>query len=514
MAQTRIFFLRNSKKSCTFAAEIENNVPAWDKNLNRHSMSAIIGRAEEQRQLSLLANSSKAEFIAVYGRRRVGKTYLITEHFRDQLAFYASGVLNAKTLQQKEAFCAALDKIGALGNEHESWMKLFGTLQNALQLRVDAGQQTIVFLDEIPCFDTQRADFVPALDHFWNTWASHYANIKLIVCGSATSWIVKNIVDSHGGLHDRLTFEMHLHPFTLAETEQYLQNSGVKWTRMMIAQAYMAFGGIPYYMSLILPGESLAQALDRLYSKPTGILRREYERLFASLFKIPEPYMNIISILSKNHKGLTREEIAGKMRMQSGGTLTKWLRDLKNCDFIRSYRVYSRKIKQNSELYTLTDMFTIFHLHFHAVIGEEEKFFSKNLKTSDLLAWQGLAFERVVMQHIPQIKQSLGIHGIEVDYYQWRSSSSSPAAQIDLILDRADGIVNICEMKFSQTPYLIKKAEYDKLQNRLFAFQSETQINKGIQLTFITSYGLHPNEYANDVVQQVTLEDLFIEKTK
>lgn len=474
-------------------------------------MATIIGRAEEQRQLNLLANSSKAEFIAVYGRRRVGKTYLITEHFRDQLAFYASGVLNAKTIQQKEAFCASLEKIGVLGSEHDSWMKLFGKLQEALQARVDAGQPTIIFLDEIPCFDTQRAEFVPALDHFWNTWASHYANIKLIVCGSATSWIIKNIIDSHGGLHDRLTFEIHLHPFSLAETEQYLFSNSVKWTRTMVMQAYMAFGGIPYYLSLVQPNESLAQALDRLYSKSTGILRREYDRLFASLFKIPEPYMNIITVLSKNYMGLTRDEIADKMHMQSGGTLTKWLKDLKNCDFIRSYRVYSRKIKQNSELYALTDMFTIFHLHFHTIIGEEEKFFSKNLKTSNLLAWEGLAFERVAMQHIRQIKQCLGISGIEVDYYQWRSTSSSPAAQIDLILDRADGIINVCEMKFSQTPYLIKKAEYDKLQNRLFTFQAETQMDKGMQLTFVTLFGLQPNEYANDVVQQVTMDDLFAE---
>lgn len=474
-------------------------------------MTAIIGRSEEQRQLNLLAKSSKAEFIAVYGRRRVGKTYLITEHFRNQLAFYTSGVLNAKTLQQKESFCASLEKIGALGDEHDSWMKLFGKLQEALQARVDAGLTTIIFLDEIPCFDTQRAAFVPALDHFWNTWASHYANVKLIVCGSATSWIVKNIIDSHGGLHDRLTFEIHLHPFSLTETERYLLSNGIKWTRTMITQAYMVFGGIPYYYSLVQPNESLAQALDRLYSKQTGILRREYDRLFASLFKIPEPYINIITVLSKNQKGLTRDEIAGKVHLQSGGTLTKWLKDLKNCDFIRSYRVYSKKIKQNSELYALTDMFTIFHLHFHTIIGEEEKFFSKNLRTSNLLAWEGLAFERVAMQHIRQIKQCLGISGIEVDYYQWRSTYSSPAAQIDLILDRADGIINICEMKFASTPYLIKKSEYEKLKNRVFSFQAESGMNKGMQLTFVTPFGLQTNEYANDVVQQVTLDDLFTE---
>lgn len=478
--------------------------------LNKQTMANIIGRESEIKQLNLLTKSSKAEFIALYGRRRVGKTFLITELFRDKLAFCASGVLNAKPNRQKEAFCEALDKIGATYSVNDTWMKLFGNLQKALQNRVDQGLLTIIFLDEIPCFDTQRSDFVPALDHFWNTWAAQYTCIKLIVCGSATSWIIKNIVDSHGGLHDRLTYEIHLHPFSLSETEQYLIANNIRWRRLMITQAYMAFGGIPYYLSLIQPDESLAQTLDRLYSKNSGILRREYERLFASLFKAPEPYMNIISALEKNKKGLTRDEIASKLHIQSGGQLTKLLKDLKNCDFIRSYRVYNKKIKKNSELYALTDMFTLFHLHFQSVIGEEEKFFSKNSKSSDILAWEGLAFERVAMQHINQIKQSLGISGIGVDYYQWRSSNSTPAAQIDLILDRADDIVNICEMKFSHVPYLIKKSEYEKLQNRMFAFQNESQINKGILLTFVTPYGLQSNEYAHDVVQQVCLDDLFL----
>ena len=480
--------------------------------LKVYAMANIIGRETEKRQLDIMAKSPKAEFVAVYGRRRVGKTYLITEHFRDKLSFYASGVLNAKTVRQKEAFCTALEKIGANGGQTDSWMSLFGALREGLQKRVEAGLTTVIFLDEIPCFDTQRSDFVPALDHFWNTWAARYPNIKLIVCGSATSWIVKNIVDSHGGLHDRLTFEIHLHPFTLAETEFYLNANGIHWTRLMIAQAYMAFGGIPYYLSLIQQGESLVQSLDRLYSKPTGILHREYERLFASLFKQPEPYLNIVSILSKNKKGLTRDEIADKLHIQSGGTLTKLLNDLKNCDFLRSYRVFGRKIKQNSEIYALTDMFTLFHLHFNAVVGEEESFFSKSSRTSVMLSWEGLAFERVAMQHINQMKQSIGISGIRVNYYQWRSNASSPAAQIDLVLDRADDMVNVCEMKFSHTPYLISKAEYEKLQNRLFAFQNETQMNKGLLLTFITPYGLKENEYANEVVQQVRLDDLFLPK--
>lgn len=473
-------------------------------------MSNIIGRDTEQKQLEYLTKSKKAEFIAVYGRRRVGKTFLITEYFRDRLTFYASGVLNGNASRQKAAFYLALEQIGVSGNASDSWMEMFARLREGLQVRVDSGKLTIIFLDEIPCFDTQRSEFIPALDHFWNTWASHYPNIKLVVCGSATSWIIKNIIDNHGGLHDRLTFEIHLHPFTLAESEQYLTQNGIKWTRLMITQAYMFFGGIPYYLSLLLPNESLMQSLDRLYSKPSGLLRREYDRLLTSLFKSPDSYMKIVNILTKNKKGLTRDAIAEQLHLNSGGQLTKLLTNLKNCDFIRSYRVYGKKIKQNSELYALTDMFTLFHMHFSALIGEEEQYFSKNSHTSTLLAWQGLAFERVAMQHINQIKQCLGISGVGVDYYQWRSKEVSNAAQIDLVLDRTDGIVNVCEMKFSHAPYIIKKAEYEKLQNRLFAFQTETQINKGLQLTFITPMGLHPNEYANEVMQQVKLDDLFL----
>ena len=488
-----------SKNHCNFAADFKHIV-----------MSMIIGRELEQQQLEQLSRSNKAEFIAVYGRRRVGKTYLITEFFRDKLAFYASGVLNAGTVRQKEAFCYALEKIGANGNEKDSWMKLFQRLQEGLQARVGKGQPVTVFLDEVPCFDTQRSDFIPALDHFWNTWAVRYPDIKLIVCGSATSWIVKNIIDSHGGLHNRLTYEIHLHPFTLAQTEQYLNINGIRWTRRMITEAYMIFGGIPYYLSLLQPNESLLQSLDRLYGKSSGILRREYDRLFASLFHAPDPYMDIITVLAKNRTGMTRDEIADKLHINSGGRLSRLLTDLKNCDFIRSYRVYSTKIKRNSEQYALTDMFTLFHLHFNVLVGEEEHFFSKNSNTSVLLSWESLAFERVAMHHINQIKQCLGISGIGVDYYQWRSKISTPSAQIDLILDRADGIVNICEMKFSHNPYLIKKNEYEKLQNRLFAFRSETRINKGIQLTFITPFGLQANEYASEVTQQIKLDDLFV----
>ena len=219
-------------------------------------MSALFGREQEKAQLSQLLNSGKAEFIAVYGRRRVGKTFLIKEHLRDQITFYASGVLNEKTHTQMKAFMQALDSYGAPVPQGKTWMDMFYSLRKLLQPKAESGETCVIFIDEMPCLDTPRSGFVPALDYFWNTWASNYSNVKLIVCGSATSWMIKNLIDSHGGLHDRITSTIHLHPFTLKECEQYLNERRVLWNRNMVLQFYMVYGGIPFYLSLVSPKES------------------------------------------------------------------------------------------------------------------------------------------------------------------------------------------------------------------------------------------------------------------
>ena len=469
----------------------------------------LIGRQTECAQLDYLMQSGKAEFIAVYGRRRVGKTYLLTEHLGERINFYTSGVLNGKPVQQKEAFVHSLEKIGQSASTADTWLTLFSQLEKALQPRLDAGLLTVIFIDEIPCFDTQRSEFIAALDHFWNTWASHYNNMKFIVCGSATSWIISNIVDSHGGLHNRLTFSIHLHPFTLAETEQYFKMRKIAWSRKMLLQAYMAFGGIPFYLSLIMPQESLSQTLDRLYCDADGILHAEYDRLMASLFKAPKVYQDIIMVLASKKQGMTRNEIADRLGSNTGGGLSKALTDLENCDFIRRYYVRAKKIKSNSAIYALTDMFTLFHFYFKDKTHDDKHFFTKHLNEPLVNTWNGLAFERVVMHHINQVQQALGIGGISVEFYQWRSTASTPAAQIDLILDRADGIINICEMKFAPQQYLLSKDEFDKLQNRIWAFQNETGTKKGIHLTMITPYGIQPNTYSYEVQREVKLDDLF-----
>ena len=470
----------------------------------------IIGREHEKEELDMLLKSGKAEFIAIYGRRRVGKTYLVTEYLKDKMVFYASGLLGEKASAQKKAFRIAMDDYG-YPTQADTWLDLFHDLQKMLtqKLKETDKQPCVVFLDEIPCMDTPKSDFLPALDHFWNTWAVGQKQLKLIVCGSATSWIIKNLIDSHGGLHNRMTYEIHLHPFTLEETERFFRSRKFNWTRQVILQAYMMVGGIPYYLGLFRPSESVAQTIDRIYFKPDSILCREYDRLMQSLFNSPEPYMEVMNVLSQNLQGMTRDEIMQKSRMSSGGRLSKILTDLQNCDFIRFYNQRGNTIRTKAGFYAITDLFTLFHHYFSRNLGKVD-FFKTHLNNPTLNTWEGLAFEHVVMLHIPQIKQALGFVSIAVEFYAWRSKTTKPAVRIDLILDRADRIVNVCEIKFARQQYLLSAEEYNKVQARIQNFLVETQIKSGVHLTFITPNGVFPNDYASEITSQVTLEGLFL----
>lgn len=472
-------------------------------------MSNLFGREKEKEQLTQLLRSDKAEFIAVYGRRRVGKTFLIKEYLRDQITFYASGVVGEKAKTQITAFIQALDMHGAPTPKDTSWMELFFSLRKLLQPKAESGETCVIFLDEIPCMDTPHSGFIAALDYFWNTWASEYSNVKLIVCGSATSWMIKNLIDSHGGLHNRITCKIHLHPFNLDECEAYLNQRRVSWNRNMVLQFYMVFGGIPFYLSLVNPKESLPQAVDRLYFHKDAPLSGEYNRMVASLFRSPEPYKKIIEVLSACKHGVTRDRIAQEMKMQTGGNLSKLLKELEECDFVRSYFTREKKVKRTEKLYQLTDMFCLFHLHFAQKGITDGHYWEHHLNTPELNAWSGIAFERAVLHHIEQIKAALGINRIGVEYYAWQSKQSATASQIDLILDRADNIVNLCEIKYSNGEYAITKDEEEKLWRRLQSFVSETGTRQAIRLTLITSYGLKHNVHSSEVAEELTADDLF-----
>lgn len=469
----------------------------------------IIGREREIAQLKQYFDSGKAEFIALYGRRRVGKTFLIRQYFKNDFAFDMTGVLEGTRTEQVAAFHSALKSYGFKGKKCYTWIDIFFNLRQLLETKLEDGKRCVVFIDELSCLDTPKAGFVHALGHFWNSWANWQPQIMLIVCGSATSWMVRNIIDDHGGLHDRITHEIHLHPFTLAETEKYFAANGFTWKRLSILQTYMAVGGVPYYLSLFDKSESPAIGLNRLFFSEDAELQKEYRRLFSSLFRNSDPYLDVISLLAKNSYGLTREEIATALEIDNNGKLGNMLNDLIYCDFIRKYNVREKRIKTNSALYQLTDFYTVFYHTFAAKKIVDEHFWTHNATSSNVKVWYGLTFEKVCRAHINEIKQALGIASVSAEYYSWKSKKLEEGAQIDIIIDRADNIINLCEVKYCDHEYQLDKEEFFKIAHRIEAFQTETETTSSIIPTMITTFGLSKGMYSDQIPVQLTLDDLF-----
>lgn len=452
--------------------------------------------------------SGRAEFIALYGRRRVGKTFLVRSFFKDKFDFYATGIIEGSKDEEMAAFNDALTQYGHTGKAAKTWMEAFGHLAELLKKKGARGRRLVVFIDELPCFDTKNSRFIHALDYFWNSKASWMDNVFFIVCGSATSWMIRNIVDNHGGLHNRITHEMHLQPFTLRTTEEYLKQHRCRWNRLGVLQMYMAIGGVPYYLSLLDYDLSVADNIDKLFFSDGAELKKEYRRLFKSLYKEPENYMGIISLLADHKQGLTRLEIADKMKLPNNGHLSDMLDDLVNCDFLR---LYNNGTKQINGIYQLVDFYTLFYHQFCRKRTTDIHFWRTHLNTPMQNNWYGLAFERICLYHYRQVIRALHLDTIHTEFYSWRSREATPAAQIDLIIDRADGIITICEVKYSRGDYALTKGEYDKLTNRIIAFETETKCKKGVQAVVITTFGLVSNSYSDISTRTVMLDDLFMD---
>jgi len=467
----------------------------------------IIGRYEEQRALQQYVESDKPEFLAVYGRRRVGKTFLIREYFKQNFSFYISGLANATKEEQLENFNAVLSSYSktpysGAGN----WLGAFRQLIHLLEHSRKKGKK-VIFIDEISWFDTPRSGFITGLEYFWNTFASARPDILLIVCGSATSWIVNKILNNRGGLHNRVTRRMSLEPFSLSECEEFLRQKQIVLNRKNIVESYMIFGGIPFYLNMFDKGLSLAQNVDKLCFAKNGTLRNEFSVLFSSLFKNSENYELIVKTLAKKKIGLTREEIIQETKLQGGG-LTTILEELEQCSFIRSYYAYEKRTKDR--LFQLIDFYSLFYLNFIKNNRQNDENYWTNLTGSAKhRAWSGYAFEQVCMQHAAQIRHKLGISGVVTYSAAWRSKKSEPAAQIDLLIDRNDGIINICEMKYSENEFVIDKKQDENLRNKKAAFREETKTRKAVHITMVTTYGVKRNEYWNNIQSEVRMEDLF-----
>ncbi|MBQ9475993.1 MAG: ATP-binding protein [Bacteroidales bacterium] len=455
--------------------------------------------------------SGRAEFVAIYGRRRVGKTFLVDSYFNCSYSFFTTGIIGGKRKEEMTVFYQSLKKAGFKGYKPKTWMDAFSSLSEVLESKKQEGKRRVLFFDELPCFATTGSGFVKALDWFWNTWASKQPDIFMVVCGSATSWIVKNIINNKGGLHNRITHEIHLNPFTLAETSAYLEAEGFVWDEISIIQTYMTLGGIPYYLGLLRPDMSVAQNIDRLFFAPNAELKMEYDRLYKSLFKTPEKYMAIIDLLATNSKtGMTRGEISTALDAESSGHLSERLEDLVNCDFIRLYNIKDKKISSSNGIYQLVDFYSIFYHAFGKNTTTDAAYWTKITKSHKQSIWWGLAYERLCMAHIPQILSALGVESVHTEYYSWRSKDEeNPGAQVDLIIERDDRIINLCEIKYtSSEEYELDADERQKIANRLACFKKNTRTKFGIIPTLITTYGLKKNKHSGFFPQVVTMYDL------
>lgn len=470
----------------------------------------IIGRLSEIDRIKQCTSSPRPEFMVVYGRRRVGKTYLIKEYFNGNFAFYATGVLRGKTREQLKAFNEALKQYGCTEKTVPSdWFEAFRRLRELLEKsfvsRDPESGRKVVFLDEVPWMDTARSDFKVALDLFWNTYGSSVKDLLLIVCGSATSWIIKNILNDKGGFYNRVTRKLNLAPFTLTECEKLIKYNGLIMNRQQILECYMVFGGIPYYINLLDRRLSLAQNIDNLLFNPHGELFNEYDHLFESLFRNHKNHFRLIKAMSDKKYGMQRTELTKKSGVSNGEGLTKALLELEECNFIRKYRNYSKK-EQNC-FYQIIDPFILFALRFHD--NDTVESWSKFTATPAYYSWRGNAFEILCLNHIPEIKHALGISGISSAEFAWKSEKSASGVQIDLIIDRKDDVDNICEMKFSNEEFEIDSSYAKSLTRKLDIFRQETGSKKALFLTLISVNGLKQNVHSGMIQNVITMDDLF-----
>lgn len=467
----------------------------------------IVGREFELGQLSRYYKSKQSEFVAVYGRRRVGKTFLVRNAF-PQIDFQYTAMMNVSRREQLVCFANALREQGLVDvADLSSWQEAFAELKRLI-CTLPKSRKKVIFLDELPWMDKSDAVFIAAFEHFWNSWASARNDIMLVVCGSATSWMMDKLINNRGGLHNRITLHIRLEPFTLRETELYLKSRKFRWGRTMIAECYMIFGGIPYYLSLLDSSLSLAKNVDFLFFRQNAVLRGEFNNLYASLFTNSKLYIGIVQLLGSKKKGLSRDEIVKGLKVADGGTFSKALADLENCGFIRCYTPFDKKKK--TALFQLVDFYTLFYLNFiwERKINDEE-FWSKNMRSSLRNAWIGYAFEQLCLAHVRQIKQGLGISGVITNVYSWRSNKQDGGAQIDLVIDRNDNSITLCEMKWTNKQYSITAAYEKNLNNKVETFIEENETNKSVFLTMITTQGIMPNSHSQILDNNLVLNNLF-----
>ena len=471
----------------------------------------LIGRKREIERLDKLMGSSKSEFLAVYGRRRVGKTFLIREYFSNQFDFYTTGLAKGNTQQQLTNFTIFINNY--FSENHpvpENWLTAFNLLIKELK-RTKSDKKRVLFFDEMPWMDTKKSDFMMGLEFFWNSWASAQDNVLLIVCGSAASWMINNLIKNTGGLYNRVTERLKLEPFNLQETEAYFAAKNIVLDRYQIIQLYMVMGGIPFYLDQVEGGKSAMQNIEDLCFRNDGKLRTEFSYIFSSLFKNADKHERVLKTIFEKGGALTRDELLKQSDFSSGGGISKVLNELEESGFITSFQKFG--FKKTNLVYSISDFYTLYYFKFIMKSGKyEPNMWLNNIDSPAFRAWSGFAFEQICFAHVPQIKRALNIEGVSSTTYSWftKGESDKKGSQIDLVIDRRDQVINLFEIKYSINPITITK-EYDVLlRNKIMAFKDVTSTKKSIFLTMLTTYGLKPNQYTTSSIQnELTMNILF-----
>lgn len=475
-------------------------------------ISKLIGRKEECSKLQKCLESDSAELVIVYGRRRVGKTFLINQFFNGRFDFKITGLYNQSKESQLKVFITELNSQTKGDNKiPKDWLDAFNLLKKYLE-SLESSEKHIIFFDEMPWLDTQKSDFLAAFEWFWNGWGCNQDNLLFIVCGSATSWMVDNIDNNKGGLFNRQTCRLYLEQFSLKETEDYLISRGFTWERFDIVECYMIMGGIPFYLSQLETDLTYTENIDNLFFRKRSVLWDEFEHLYKTLFTNGDQYIKVVEALSSKRIGLTKKEILAKTKLSNNGLFSEILNNLVYSGFVRVYPFFGNK--KLKTLYQLADYYTMFYYKFLKYReGKDEAFWTNGIGNASRNAWAGFTFEQLCKDHIKQIKQKLGITGVLTEESSWfiQGSDDENGAQIDMVIDRKDRVINICEIKFSSGEFEITKDYQRNLTNKMETFRKDTGTRKNLRQTFVTTYGVKQNMYSNRVQSEVVLDDLFAE---
>ncbi len=474
-------------------------------------MNKIFGRAGEIKRLDRCMGESEAQLVLVYGRRRVGKTYLINEYFDNRFDFKFTGTYDQPREVQLENFSRELNRqSGSERDVPSDWTEAFYLLRDYLETRTQSGK-CVVFFDEMPWMDTFKSGFLAAFEYFWNSWGSARKNLVFIVCGSSTSWMIDKIEKNKGGLFNRQTCRLYLEQFDLSSTEEYLQSRGIMWSRYDIVCCYMILGGIPFYLRLLDPERTLAENIDNLFFRKRAELWDEFDNLYRTLFGNSDQYIKIVECLSSKKNGMSRGEISEKTKLPPNGQLTKMLTYLERSGFVRIHNTYGRS--KRDRIYQLSDYYTIFYYKYiKDNYGKDEHFWMNTSDSSARKAWEGYSYENICWDHIDQIKAGLGISGILSELSTWskRGDDFSKGAEIDMIINRKDRVISLCEIKFYDNRFEISK-DYDQdLRNKLEVFREATKTTRTLQIVIITTYGLTKGKYNGIITRDINMDHLFL----